>query len=928
VGIVALDGSHDLGSGFWVSTTTVMTAWHVVSAQAEGVRVVVGMPNGPPVAIDGVVTFAVPPLDVAFVTVNPVHYAPYEYMPALLQFGTPVLPGQTVFTLSNALGAHPASFATGVVREASWAEAGYIEDVFTTVPTYGGSSGSAIIRASDYAIVAMTQYGFVASGDFTDTYSGGVSAALLHAAAGWASGARSITPRAGQPVLTTTAAVGAITLPSLRGSLALGQYVPTSGSFSVAAPMITLATNSDTSYLGVPSSGAVVYDAALEVVAYFDGAGDIGFGAGQQVTYTNASPTITDVNVSVGYVRATPDPGMFVDISGTGALLNANAAFNSTTGYIDLSAVTVVDPITPGEFRVSALALTPSTVIPFVATDIWVSALGVIGFGTADFALNPATDLIPSNIAALVAAPETNSLQLYVAPFASADFMSASDDYSPTSSPLKVYHQATTIGTVTSHVIQWTGTAQSTGDPVSFQVVLQTDTVSATTSTASGLVTFLYDVTSGAWAGAPWLTAHRLTSIGLNTALGTQLIRVDAQPQAYEVLFWGLASGFYNAYMPETPASALANITHANYHRAVCNRALPDGSIGDVVLATVVAYVVDAGVPAFTYALGAWLPSSGALVARTVTSVNNLLVASADVNDVSLVRVLTLIDAAATAARPSALVQLKLAQIVAAPAAAATLPHAQAFVSSTRPYLNDTCVVTGTNTQALTYTWTPSAATYSAAIALAPYVATYSPAGSSPNGYQPVITSVLGLVSFSAFGTGSMFILQLARCASTSLKTQFDAADASASCVVIYNDGTTYTLETRAGFGGSVLSTTALTAPGSFPWTVPVELLNSTTDGAGVNVLVTGRPPRAGNDPATYDPAGGPYTLVAATVQIAELTLAPVQIISTPDTTRQYAVTTQTGVQRPPFFNPLRGSATSASASAKGVRSLKAHMGY
>lgn len=904
VGLINKAGDADLGSGFWVNTNCVMTAWHVVERESEGVRVIVQLASGPPLALDGVVSFAVPSLDVAFVTVNPALYAGTGFTPRVLTISPAFAAGETIFSLTNVLGNDPNSFGVGVIREAQWSVYGYVSDLLTSVPHLNGTSGAAIIRASDFAVVGMNQYGFLqrtADGSFTeaDGYSGGTNGRLLQAAVQWAGAAKT---SSGVPVLNAAFLPGPSIIPVLRESIALGQVVEVADlpigsgvNLTVPLPMVTAAVNPDNTPLGAPANGAWVYDALVsqntEPFGNYDGTWTFGFGGVPPVENPIAYASIVDaVALSSGYARS-PATGAFVDISTTGTLLNADAAFNSAAGYVDLSAI-AADPISPGSFRISAQPSGAGACTAHVATEVYVSALGFAGFGSAGFPFVPAAEFTPAELAAVANNPGGgDGPSLYATPYGSADFRLPSTgvvDYSVTpgtpGSALAVYHKL--IGS--RHVIQWTGFAQSTGDPVSFQLWLEIEVGDQTTVTGSGQVFFVYGVLSGAWAGKPWLAATTMTSDPA-APTSTQLIRVDTQPMVEEVIYFGVHSFRYNIVLPLSPGSSVLPIL--NNFRAVAPRRYPDGTIDDGFYARgTVAVIINAAT--FQYAL-TWYDWPGASSPLRVSKVSNADVGDEDLNAPSLPSALLTTAPTATSNAPITVV-VSLTNIGQTSASVMVSTDVVALVTNAS-YLGN--LGTSVSTSNFSVQWTPATgAVYSAAV--------YNVPGNAE--VQPNITTIEGTVVLDTadFAAGAIFAVQLAATNSSSLETQFGAAT-DETCLVVSYDGTTYSYETRSGYGGATILGPLAVAPLGGSVVVPMILGWAFTGDVTqkVNAIVVGRPPRAGNQPAN-DPLS-PSTLGAAEVNFNVVTTAPLASVSGVDPTRTYAVTSTSNVQRPLFLNPF-----------------------
>lgn len=904
VGIVSRDGSRELGSGFWVSGALIATAWLPLSRESRGVRVIVQLEAGPPLALDGVVSFAVPNWDIAYVTVNPWLYSGTAFTPKVLNVATDVAAGETVFTIANARTADVSNFNSGAVVEASFGHLGYVAEVVVSVIPFPLLPGAPVIRRSDYAIVGMLQYGSVNSA--------GVTGNLLAAANQWAS--ETSNP---SPIVSARFLPGVVTIPVLRGTPALGVRVPSRArdilpslgvpatALDIPLPMVTEAVNPNTSPLGAPCTGAWVVDPVMTLdedpFGNYDGNWLFGTATdptGQQVTYGDL--TTGPIQWAAGFVRHTPSTTPFVDISATGTKLNDDPAFNSATGVVDLSAI-ATDPISPGSFRISAQPLAAGTCTPHTATTVLVSALGLVGFESAAFPL-ALVDMDPASLSLLFDGSGFAGPSLYATPFGSSEFQlpGATPDYTlnagDAGAGLAVYHELFSTLSLDYHVLQWTGFAQSTGDPVSFQLWLGVDTTDPqSTSTTSGQVWFVYGTLPGTWAGAPWDASTRLTSDPV--AETTQVLRVVNMPVINEAIYFGNASFKSNVYQPATPASTA--VPQANKFSALTPVRDPDGALdADNKAQGTVAQANDGSPTTWQYALAKYTWPETYL---RVGKVQALDVGASDLNDLALVTALVRTRATATASNPYD-ATVSLISVGQGSATAMDQNAIQLFLASARWWGNSAggSIV---NTTSNTLTFTPSTVDnpYTSALLTVPLSGTQ----------QPNLVSVTVDLSIpvATFPENGLVIVEIMSTNSTSANSQF-APSIYETCVVVWNeDGANYRVQTRAGYGGAVI-TTSVATPIVGPAVTVSEVLTygfSANVVQRVNALVVGRPPRAGNQPA-FDPTSGDAILSPVAMALSTSTppvTAPLVDVLGVDGTRNYAITSRFLTAPPPRLETL-----------------------
>ena len=846
VGIAVRDGDGDvLGRGFWVSNTLIATSWSLLDRERLGVRVIVDLSWGQSIPLDGVVVYAVPVLDIAFVLVNPALVVDRGYTPRVLTLESFTRAGTRVVTTCA-----PGSFVTGFVSNASVGTYGYISDVTTSFAPHSQTLiGAPIIHAYTYSIVGMVQYVRESDG-----VSGGVCSQWLAAAIGWAGQAPAC-------ALYRHLAVGPLsqTLPTLRSGLALGAFLSTSSvDLKVCAPLVTEAVRPQllSFPLGDTAKGAWIYDPVLEhndLCAPYGTAittpiedSFLLLGPENAVTYADTIPSLRAIDVN--YVRENRS-GVFSSILSPKITVNAEgyAAIPISDIFIKAS----VDP-----------CLLPAN--ENIVTGVYVSALGFLVFETAGFPVNPAVDLTLDRLTEIIENPDVvyadSRHLLFAAPFACVDFRErdALNNFA-----LDVYVDINAI-TKTS-TVQWTSNPLlNTADPVSFQVEVRYDTIPDTPS--AGEITFIYDVTSGAWANNTWLTATSLTSNPVTKR--QEIIRVDAMPVPNDVIYFGVASQDATLYMPHTIPASTPDLTRT----VVCparRTATPD------VRGTIVTINVD-GDRLYAAAVYNWRHFDAPL---RLTSVNTLPVGEVGVDNV-------VVSTTEVYQR-----------------------HGSALGYETSALLTSAASFGSPST-----TWTVLTTT-SIHVVIDPVdVSEYKsvlmtlPALGNNDGtyYQKNFTAVAFSVRIPVLESGNLlFIMQLAATNSTALHTQF-AADGS-TCLVVYQDGPgNYYYTYRNGYGGGGVSPTPLTiTPVSGELTVSGVLTYSYAAPRDVtqrvNALIVGRPPRAGNS-SFNDPVGSAATrtLVGGIVSINPVrTLAATMasVATTSDT--QYAITTQSGLSRP-----------------------------
>jgi hypothetical protein len=940
VSVHTLDGTA-VGSGFWVSPRAVATSWHSVAPQAGGLQVIVFQASGPPLALDAVLVFAIPVLDVAFLVVNPLTVGGMLLEPTVLPVATvSAATGETVFALSNGLGVDGNSMTTGVVREASLSRAGYITDIATTLPLFLGSSGAAVIRVPDLVVVGMAQYALTATGPVPlspgpdplttgCTYSAGVSSRLLAAAIYWAFQECK--------AMSAPYLLGASTKVTLSRSLALGQRLPVEADGVLATavlPMPTAGIVPAQTELGIPCVGATVGVPRLTETPDLFNPGEsaaftLSFSGTQTVTPASTAPASTLV-LDTGYVRVHL-PAVFQDISVDGINLSDSGSglgarvgdgyhdtINPVTGSININQFINPAPVVEG---LDDVALDPYTNVfrtsvlpsadPLVAADapytskIVVSALGMVGF---DVDLD--ADLVLAAIQEPAQAPF-----LFVAPFASTAFANttyAGSTAGTPGGPLAVFLK-TVPGAV---IVQWQGYAAETLAPVCFQVYLGLDTVAnVTLSYPAGQVTYAYraDVLPGPWAGGRWLTGTSLQELD---EASRRPIVVGTPPSGGEALYFGVAS-YTGTNMCSVLASDLHTYMLGPHGEGQPGAPLPAPTVSSTV---VTANAAAAVAPFFTYAVFLAAAPSDLL---TVVAVNALPVGAADLDNASLSDVLVQTGLQGV---PSVSVQLLGKAFTASQA----LPPAgmSSFFGSAQylglsPVLSSTGPVSQsafqfTPVNELTATPAPPESFFSGAVLSAPYSYTGS---SSSEPQQGQLVSVQGTVVLSTAavleyvqdsGRSAMFTVSLLHTQGTRA-TDFWVASPPPSATVgtttaffiIPDTPTTFTVITRVsfGYGGPEVSLTSAAVTSSTTLTLPFALeCEPAIYLAKVNALALGRPPL--DSFSQVHDINGPSILVPGTVVFSAVNTSYRAAVAVTDSTRQYAVTrTPRDLARPLFEN-------------------------
>lgn len=908
-GTVALadtDGNI-LGSGFWVNGFSVATAWHVVDRESLGIRVVITVAGSVPTSLDGVLTFAIPGLDLALVSVNPDLYPP-GFTPLVLGMSTTCLTGQEVYSISASLGHDPNSLAVGFIREASYTDIGTITDVLTSVPHYPGCSGAAVIRKADNAIVAMVQYDFSQASAFnglgglvlnssTAEYSGGVSASLIRAFMALAGTASA----GGAPVTSAYYFPGAATYPTLRDNFALGimrAAGPGPSPPLAAVPLMAAGVQPQQLPVGTPAYGSLVYSPDVTWTTESWGTLET-FDAGAAGYLDVALPLLQAFDAE--YVRA-PVPYVSVD-SMAGLTIDCNnagsPAFNLITGFFDFAAW-AGEGFSQYNFIISS---TTNSLTYHAASNIVVAASGWVTFDDGTFS----TVTLPADVEPLIADPSYRNLYLLGIPYASSDFIIHSEtpnyvaDAGEPGGPLLLRMNIQTVDTTSTITFQWDGYSHATLDPVSFQVVLITTSL-ALPEAVSGQMQFNYGVLPGTWAGNPWLAASQLTSNPDASTL--QLIQIVDQPRMNESIYFGTASYQSTAQLVRSvpvPSDVMSSLQN----RVVAPRRLPVGGLPDgTVTATFCTY--DGTSFKYIHLAYDWAP-----ITERIASLNGSPVGSSNLNTPSLTDAIVATGSIyGTQLAPKLLSAVSIIDTTPASPIALTLAQRNAILSSPVNLGPGVSILSTTGYLPATskFAWTPSTGDY--------YASTLLYVQPTPNPREVFnYASVAFQITFNYLElvregvNNGILALQLAAADSTSLLTQF-ADDLSPTCVLIYavDSGANYVVEYRSGYGGATVG--AISAPQTLIGIITVNgvlTYNTTGFTQRPNVLVVGRPPRAGNG-ASFSPLGfergvlGAFEVELGLTRVADMR-SVVQAVPTSMT--QYAITTERNVARPSFYNPV-----------------------
>jgi hypothetical protein len=911
VGISSRASGTLLGSGFWISARAVATAWAAVKSQTEGVHVTVYQAAGPPIVLDAVLVYAVPALGIAYLTVNPLTVGGMLVTPTVLTVASSFATGQSVYSL--AASASGLQMASGVVQTASTTFAGYVSDVRATLSFLGTAEGAPIVRVPDAAIVGMVQYGDAQV--FFDvtvrgTTVGGISGRSIAAATYWAT---QESTAIGAPFV-----LGATTLPIIRSGVSLGQRVAVESEAAATAilPMPTAGIAPTAVELGVPCTGALVGVPVLPTANPVQVFNPVRAGLtltfdGQQTVTPAATAAGSSLALSTGYIRA-PLPGVFTDISNTGTAMStptSTSRIDNTQGVADVTALVTSTGTNSVRLSVVPGPGDPTASTAVVATRIFVSALGMVGFDIlGTFASFGAMD-----VAKIVQDPVTSSQvqypPLYVAPFASLDFLSSTSTYSSASAPLP----GTMGGPLAvfiqvfagSFIVQWQGYAASTLAPVCFQVQIGLDAVgSELTSLTSGEITFAYrsDVMTGAWAGQPWLTSTTVSVQASDPPLDQKprLIQTITPPVGGEAIYWGVGSAS-GSNMCSVVASDGTTYMLGPHGENTADP-LPTPSVAATV---VVANTTAVAPPYFAYSV--FLGDAPTDV-RTVTAINGAGVGNVDVNDATLTDVILQTALSATASIPSS-VALQFRTTGFGTSSTLLPAPLSLFLNSARTLGQAPASGTGTVTAA-SYRFVPALTLapgfYSGVAMTVPYAYLATTGAGEPQ--QPQILSVTGSIAFTIAdlatylggeGISGTFILSLVNTDSSLLYDEWPDTSGSPSLLqgttitvsfdYVPESPVTVTTRLSYGYASSVSSTTTSTFATDF--SVPFTLsYDPAMYVPRINGMTVGRPCVSSFAPQ-YDIGGFPNVLVPGTVTVTNVTTALRTVSSAPDPTTMYYVT-------------------------------------
>lgn len=919
VGVSNIPGSV-AGSGFWVTARAVVTSWALVAKQSLGLHVTVFQAGGgPPLVLDAVLVFAIPTLDLAFLTVNPLTVGGMLVAPPLLKVALDAATGQSVFTLSNAGGVDGNSLATGVIRALSYVPTGTLTDVCTSVPFLGDSSlGSPILRATDLSIVGIVQYAAPAVSSTVTTRvapaagapcAAGLAALALNTAIGWA--------LSESAVLSANYVLGAAASVTIRRGLALGQRIESEAPVapgvqvpSVYAPLPASGSALNALELGVPATGATlgsVVASAGTAVATPSGSNFSLTLHGNQTLVpafgTTPSP-LPDVVLDAGYTRQSM-PAVWRDISTSGTLVT----FDSDTGIMDLTSILASNAV-----RIAGAPAPGNTISSLAAAKTFVSALGMVLFyplGTTSSGVS----LSEAYVAALIEAPAptleatfaVGDSVYFAAPFASTAFVRGASS----SFPLTAWYSldTTTVPSAPTLTVQWRGVSNSTGVPVNFQVVLGVGTASTVGSSDLwvGNVTFAYapDMMVPGWADTEWLTGTAMTAPPTaSAAVVPQVIRVPTVPVGGDAIYFGIASAESTIVVSRTSPGGSLPPYIVSAHGEVGPNPMPAALVGTVVAANRSATIA----PFFQYALfqGAPAPSLGTLV-----TVNGLGIGLQALNQTSLGDVLIQSGGAGTDLGPVP-VATTWRQVSFGANQVLTPQQTALLLASGR-----TLGMVGAGTGPLTvntfqfFPGTPANSFGGVALVL-PSDTLPGAGGAEP--LQPELRSVQGSVLFdvSSLTSASAFSLSLGNTDSTYLSDGFVPSGAlvanptgSTLVVVVYPiDGALqYQALYRYGYANTGSTYTFILptpVPSSNYITVPFTLTYpATTYSPRINTLIVGRPPVAG----FANPVGAQSPQMAAEVTLTECQVAYRTIATQPGVGSFAVVNGPRNVARPDFAN-------------------------
>jgi hypothetical protein len=935
-----------IGSGFWATATSIITSWSVVGREAQGVRIVIQLPSGVPMSLDGVVTFAIPGQGLALVSVNPDLYLA-SYKPLLLPLATRIAVGQEVYSIASTFSDQDTnSFAVGHIRESSFTGIGTITDVQTTIPFYPASAGAPIIRKSDGAVVSIVQYqntyppfvptddvGFLKyyySAAIASTASSGVSASMLRSFLTQAGTATNN----GAPVVGAGYFPGAVTYPTLRDNYALGMILPAGEEqegeflFDAAVPLIAAGIQPQQLSVGAPSIGALVYDPALTLVT------DNNIGTGTLILNSNGAVYGNYTAMDVGYVRALRP---YVDIrSEGGTQLEMNKSLGTLTLTYSLDGKKFVYASDSDGGNIES------------AAELTVCSFGIVG------AYNISLENTYSFIEGLNVYPNI------ISPFASTDFILPPNEIiaGPSADLSALNYSSTKCGTpgyplsvwkyentdATQVTFQWDGYSLKTGDPVSFQAVLS---IGDDTDPAVGQVQFNYGTMPGSWSGGKWVAGTNTTANPNNIKYirgdwPHQLINVVDQPRTGESIYFGRSSLQSSMQLPL--AANVSSVLESIQNRVAAPALLPNSTLPPLAVAThypvvntplpppasdqtrVVSGTIcqyDSDTDIFTYNLVTY---TWAATPIQITSIAGNSIGTVALNVPSLTdAIIATGKIGGTQAFPLTVTGVKALSLNNGTILTLTLSQRIGMVQSTRSLGIPPTVNYSLYPLQAKFDWAPADGVYYTSTVL------YAPFATGTRTIPNILSAEI-LISFNpadlftlageVLTPTKVIVVQLAATDSTSLLTQF--GDSANSCVVIYGgtfiDGVyTYYYQYRSGYG--VIGVESLVQSGGTPTTTfTANLIYNTTSNYAQrpNAIVVGHPSRAGND-QWYSPYNNPPSLhitptapptpdlAPATFELSSIRVAPMDAVSI-ISDKNFAITTErNAVSRPSsqYASPL-----------------------
>jgi hypothetical protein len=804
-----------VGAGFFVAPNLIMTAWSFLARQARGIRVLVTLPTFV-ISVDGVLVEAVPTLGIAFVHVNPALFKCTGFAPVPLPIALDPAAGQTVFVYP--LPSHT-GFATGTIAQASFGTQGYTTSILVSgIET--ALYGSAVIRASDYAIVGMVQ-NTVAGTD--------VMAAVHGALLQWAMSRYGV-----YNIATTTVLPGFGAPPLLKDGLALGQavvgYIQTGllpAEVTVYAPMVTTAVNpayttyflpgtqyqSDMLTLGAPATGAWVTTPDLLNT--------------RVVRKTGLAPPEADISSDASNaVALTTSTAMAVEAAGIGYARLASktlAAFSNkwvttttpvSTGTTDVSSVAVGTRVhafsAAPTFAVSSTTGSPSTLntLPYMLV---YADLGLIVFTAG---LTTSEVPLASSMVKEIEAPGGLQRVPYIAPFATVDLKDADVTY-------------TIAGSV--YTVTWSST-----DAMGVPVVTLPDTaqflfqVQYDAATAEVLV--LYRTMPNVWATTEWIAGTTLTSefdpLVSTTVTTTQLVALDTQPQTLDIVAFGVAGPRSNLlFVQSTDPSAKIG------QGAVAPTRLPDGSVPPTATGSLVAVLQDATTTSTFFALltADWRAFDEPL---RVTAVDGVPVGQAGLNALSLPLTLVQVAPLSSSALPTTVaVSVADVSFLGAPV---YMGNPGTLWTTIRAGLGMPPVVTSGSSANTVVVSFPDVFAYSAQAFMLP--------ANDTTDVEADIVAITVSVRVPLGTTpseGSTVLVQLAATDSSGIRTRSFADPSDPTCAVLRYGGASWSLYTCAGYGGAT-SVPTLYIPGT-PFTLTYT--RGDTVPQRVNTVLIGLPP-------------------------------------------------------------------------------------